>query len=259
MSPAEQPVAPQPVQAGPNPNPAAAISGKFLVAANLAPIAGAVFLDWEVFPILFLYWLENLIVGAINLVRMACAPVPAGARAAKLFLMPFFTVHYGIFCLVHGAFLLFLFAPNNGSGPLSSHRPTMDPPNVQNLLDYLHQYSLAWAVALLALSHLVSFILHDLRGSRSTHKSLPQIMAAPYGRIVVLHLGILFGGFLIMLLGSPLPALLILILLKTTLDLRSHRRSIHGKPARTAQFHPPIQSIPKAPQYSTKTQSNPPE
>jgi hypothetical protein len=43
-----------------------------------------------------------------------------------------------------------------------------------------------------------------------------------------LHLTIIFGGFLMMLLGSPVVGLLFLIVLKTAIDLRAHLRE-HAK------------------------------
>jgi hypothetical protein len=49
-------------------------------------------------------------------------------------------------------------------------------------------------------------------------------MSEPYKRIIVMHLTIIFGGWLIMLLRSPVPALILLIALKTIVDLRAHRR-----------------------------------
>ena len=53
---------------------------------------------------------------------------------------------------------------------------------------------------------------------------------APYGRIVVLHLAIIFGAFATMLLGSPVFLLVILVLGKIILDLKMHFRA-HQKAA----------------------------
>lgn len=49
-------------------------------------------------------------------------------------------------------------------------------------------------------------------------------MGEPYKRIIVMHLTIIFGGFLSMMFGSALPALLLLIFLKVGTDLRGHLR-----------------------------------
>jgi hypothetical protein len=49
-------------------------------------------------------------------------------------------------------------------------------------------------------------------------------MFAPYGRVVMLHLTILFGAFIIAILGAPIGALIVLVVLKTAFDLRLHLR-----------------------------------
>jgi len=48
-------------------------------------------------------------------------------------------------------------------------------------------------------------------------------MGQPYGRVVVLHMTVLFGGWIVMTLGSPLAALVLLVVLKTAADLRAHK------------------------------------
>jgi hypothetical protein len=49
-------------------------------------------------------------------------------------------------------------------------------------------------------------------------------MSQPYSRVVVLHLTIIGGAFLVASLGTPLALLVLLILLKTAVDLRAHLR-----------------------------------
>ena len=49
-------------------------------------------------------------------------------------------------------------------------------------------------------------------------------MTAPYSRVVVLHVTVLVGGFLADSLGAPLGALILLIVLKTVIDLLAHLR-----------------------------------
>ena len=48
----------------------------FLVAVNLIPLFGVLFLGWGLFPIMVLYWLENGIVGFFNLPKIALASAP---------------------------------------------------------------------------------------------------------------------------------------------------------------------------------------
>lgn len=73
-----------------------------LLIANLAPVLGALFLGWGVGEVLITYWLETLVIGLFTLPRIALAGSgPAGqparrSRLARIPLMLFFTVHYGI-------------------------------------------------------------------------------------------------------------------------------------------------------------------
>jgi hypothetical protein len=86
-----------------------------LILANLPPIMGVLFLGWQVFPILFLFWMENVIIGASNVLKMIiCSPGDERQSAAKVFMIPFFCVHYGIFTAVHGIFVIFMFGMLGG-------------------------------------------------------------------------------------------------------------------------------------------------
>src|SRR3954471_13716766 len=94
-----------------------------LVVANAIPLVGVLFLGWNVWTILTIYWLENGVVGVFNVLKMAKAPAPeppgrsamlyngrpvVGGASAKATLIPFFLIHYGIFWVVHGIFVLTL-------------------------------------------------------------------------------------------------------------------------------------------------------
>jgi hypothetical protein len=58
-------------------------------------------------------------------------------------------------------------------------------------------------------------------------------MTAPYNRIIVMQLALIFGGWIILLLKSPVPALVVLVLVKTGLDFSAHRteHTRAGRPA----------------------------
>ena len=78
--------------------------------------------------------------------------------------------------------------------------------------------------ALLALfvSHGISFALNFLGRREYQHMTVQKLMAAPYGRIVMMQFTLIFGGWVVMLLNNPLPALVLLIVLKVAADLRAH-------------------------------------
>ena len=54
-------------------------------------------------------------------------------------------------------------------------------------------------------------------------RSLRRYRIHPRGFVMVLHMSVLFGGWVVMLLGSPLFALVVLVALKTLADVRAHR------------------------------------
>lgn len=190
-------------------------SGVVLVAANLVPLAGVLFFGWSVFATLLLFWVENAIVGAFNVLRMLFAtPQLVAMWFLKLFMIPFFIVHYGMFVTVHGIFVLSLF----GTAPAKAF------PSLATFAHAVQAAGIAPAAWGLALSHGVSFAFNYIGTGEYRTVLLPSLMSRPYGRVMVLHVVILLGGFLVQLLGSSLIPLALLVVLKTGLDLFAHLR-----------------------------------
>ena len=230
-----------------------------LVAANLLPLIGVLAWGWQVFDVVVLYWFENVVIGVINILKMlVCSPDPEAVdlkgklkqrmeergdsaipsqreaaerlleqhggklgllhHASKLFFIPFFTVHYGMFTAVHGMFVFSMLGGSNmmSGGPVSAFSKMVS--------EVIHS-SAIWAVLALTASHLVSFIFNFLIKGEYRRTVVPQLMFAPYGRIVVLHIAILGGAFAIQALGSPIVLLIILIIGKIAIDLGLHFRS----------------------------------
>ena len=51
---------------------------------------------------------------------------------------------------------------------------------------------------------------------------MAQLMQRPYGRIIILHVTIIAGGFLVTVLDNPFWMLPVLVVVKTSIDLRMH-------------------------------------
>lgn len=180
-----------------------------LVAANAVPIFGALAFDWSLGDLMILYWLESAIIGIYNILKMSIA---GGAKA--FFFVPFFTVHYGGFMAGHLVFILVLFAG-----------PKVGTPSVERFLDLLRTAAVP-AISLVA-SHGVSFATNFVGKREYAEADIEELFGAPYKRIVLMHVTIIFGGFIVIALGSPAPVLLLLIVLKTAVDLRAHMKE-HG-------------------------------
>jgi len=198
-----------------------------LVLANLVPIFGVLYLQWDVGSIVVLYWTENLIVGVYTVLKMF---VTTGFGA--LFYILFFCLHYGGFCAIHGIFVLELteFA---GEQPMAS--PTESWPGplalIQMFINLGRQVINAapveflWASLALLLSHGISFILLFIGQKEYLHTTKRKLMNAPYKRIVVLHIAVIAGGFLVAALESPIGLLIALVALKTGMDIILHNQS----------------------------------
>ena len=76
----------------------------------------------------------------------------------------------------------------------------------------------------LAISHGVSFWTNYVGRREYRTLSPAEVMAQPYGRLVIMHLTIIVGAFVSIFLGTPLGSLLVLVALKTALDLLFHLR-----------------------------------
>lgn len=191
-----------------------------LLLANVLPIFGVVFWGWDLFAIFIIYWIESAVIGFFNILKMFVAsilnsnsPISFATNLfGTLFLVAFFTVHYGGFMLGHLIFLFAFFGPKNIE-PFSS--------------DFLASVlSILWVIRLailsLFLSHGVSFFVNFIGRKEYQGRVGPDYMGSAYGRIIVMHLTIILGGMLSMALNLQLAALIFLICLKTGVDLSAH-------------------------------------
>ncbi len=183
-----------------------------LLAANAVPLAGVLFLDWSVFALVLLYWCENVVVGAFNVLKILFAePQDLWVNATKLFLIPFFIVHYGMFTFVHGIFVIMLFGPHTGMAP-----------SVDLFSAAIRHTGIGIGVVAVILSHGYSFFYNYLFTGEYRRMSPQVLMGQPYARVVVLHVTIIASGFATAALGAPVAALIILVALKTFIDYRAH-------------------------------------
>jgi hypothetical protein len=131
-------------------------------------------------------------------------------------MVPFFCFHYGMFTYVHGVFVFALFGGEAG------YRTGIPFDTLDSAALAVDKLGFGVPVLVLASSHLFSFLWNYLLRGEYRCASLSEQMMKPYSRLVTLHIGILGGGFLITLLGSPGWALLLLVVLKTVFDMRAH-------------------------------------
>ncbi len=201
-----------------------------LVVANLVPLAGVLWLRWEVGDVVLLYWIENLIVGGFNVLRMLAVRVhdPA-AWFGKLVLIPFFLVHYGGFAAVHGVLLTAMFKVQGSGMP-----DVLDGTNFDSailvvplliwgtMLHALSQPALAYGATTLIVSRAVSFLINYLGAGEYRDATMQDLMVRPYKRVIFLHLVVIGSGFLLLLTGSSTAGLLLMVLAKIGVDVTAH-------------------------------------
>jgi hypothetical protein len=187
----------------------------FLLGANAVPLLGVLFGGWDLVEILFAYWAENVVIGFFSLLKMIFAQdddrgwfMILLTVFMKIVGCSFFIVHFGGFTAIHGVVLYAIVHEflNVQIQPLE--------------LLYLGRY----VVAALFLSHGYSFVVNYLiKGERRQTKDNDP-MFEPYRRVIVMHLTLVFGTACIIILGQPFFMLLILVVLKTAVDLYAHLR-----------------------------------
>lgn len=187
-----------------------------LIAANLVPLFGVVFLGWKLGDIMALFWAESAVIGFYNVLKI----VKVGQWSA-IVTAPFFVGHYGGFMSVHFLFIYTLFVRGvEAKGP--------DLPVLPALIGLF--YPLRPALLAFFISHGVSFRMNFIGRKEYVSMKTETLMKDPYGRIFVMHLTVIFGGWFVLLFRSAMPALILLILLKITADFWSHRKQ-HGRAA----------------------------
>ena len=200
-----------------------------LILANLVPLVGVLWFGWDVWGILIIYWLENGIYGLFNVLKMRKAegsdelPMAAAETrrqlstfrmngrspngSSKAVLIPFFIMHYGMFWVVHGIFVLTLPVFWTDTDGASDFGTTWNP------------LGILLVVVGLFISHGLSYRLNFIGRGEYLRTTAARQMGAPYGRLVVLHITIIVGAILIGMTGAPASAIVALVLLKIALDL----------------------------------------
>lgn len=205
------------------------ISAYLLLLANAIPLGGVLFWQWDTTLVLALFWIENLIIGAFNLLKMAWTGVLNKQRQA-IFLCCFFVLHYGAFCIGHGLLLTDLLelemSVESVLGIESSGLPGFFLEGVAVFVYFVRNLAPAIWMGMIALllSHLGSFIEHFILRGEMFNNKLNDLMIKPYQQIMVMHAGLIIGAFVLQRLGSPVWLLAVLVVLKIAVDFIQFRK-----------------------------------
>jgi hypothetical protein len=187
-------------------------SETILLGSNVLAIFLAIVLHYDFAIVIWSYWFESIIIGMYAVASMLFT----GLRG-KMPLISyiagagFFIVHYGLFHFVYMMFLAFM--------PITA-------------LEWGQIPFVILTGMLFLFSHGASFFEHAVKSNEKTKLSssweedIGPIFVKPYKRIVPMHITIIASGFVMALISGELASqilLIVLMVLKTGVDLGSHR------------------------------------
>ena len=190
-----------------------------LLLSNLVTIVLAVYQQWDVFVLMWIYWGQSVIIGYFNVRRImdlkefstagfkinnrAVEPTPATQRQTAVF----FALHYGIF---HLGYLVFLSVDTKVAGSFPV-------------------FYVLVCIGVFYLNHWFSY-RYNRELEQDRVPNIGSIMFFPYIRIIPMHLMIVAG---VSIFGGSTGALIIFLLLKTAADTAMH--FVEHAMARTAR------------------------
>jgi hypothetical protein len=190
---------------------------------DLLPIYAVLAWGWSAVPLVMLYWMENIVAGVMTIPRILGSSLRfgVGGLLGGLFLSAFFVVHYGLFCLVHGTFLV-------AFASISNQQSADDVPfaDLEGIFRYGLQSGLHvdWIIYAIAAFQVIVFLVEFVWRSEWRRSSPDKEMMSPYGRIIVLHFGIFAGAGALFLLGQPMIGVLALVLFRALWGLLSNSK-----------------------------------
>lgn len=188
---------------------------------NAVSIVGVLYHDWSVASVLVLYWFENLLVAACTCIRIAVhrrltrkrghwrdsqLGISSNGKPLRGGLLAEYATGAFVFTFAHGVFvaiIVFALGHEHADDPLWRFS--------------LHQVGYG---ALVVAAMLAAELMVDLATLRSRSYAWMQEQARRrMGRVVILHLVIIFGMAAVAMTGSPLGIIFLLVGLKTLTEL----------------------------------------
>ncbi|WP_045114675.1 DUF6498-containing protein [Microscilla marina] len=199
-----------------------------VILVNLLPIFGVLVLHWKVSDVVMLYVFETFVVGVFNVFKMIFAGTDDDMPGCmKIFLVPFFIVHYNVFVGIQGFFIIsFVLLPElNNANFMTTPSGSGYTVSAQDYLLGILQFNSLLSVAYLSivLSHLYSFVKNYLVEGENKNVVLLELMFQPYKRIFLQQFLVIGGTFLLLALGgNNMVFVVLLVVLKIFLDFRAH-------------------------------------
>ncbi len=191
----------------------------FLILVNLVPLYGVWFEGWSASQVFLVYCLETVIVGIVNVLKMACVTIfvrkkdtweNAGSSTMQSgwFFIFFFIIHYGLFVFIQTQ----LFFGVSGLIPNGSMLNNYS--KIPELLGHNGKLLLLIFIAYYTLQNVFDFFLN---GSYKTI-SMGRLMFEPYIRIFVQQFVVILGS-LFLSFGAGKIFILVFVVVKICFEL----------------------------------------
>lgn len=185
-----------------------------VVLSNILPLLGVLLAGWDIYTLLIFYWMETCVIAFWTVMTIAFHKGEEtwtfdglGRRTGGLASAGagFIAVHAGFFMAIH-LFLMSSLYGGDWPGHLRSPQVFLETFLIgQNL----------WPMLTLIGLHRAAIFREDRK-----EESVAPVIVSLYMRIVVMQVVIIFGAWGAMLLGSGWFGLILLVAMRTILDLR---------------------------------------
>ncbi|GFZ79399.1 hypothetical protein GCM10011531_06490 [Aquaticitalea lipolytica] len=166
----------------------------------------------EPYAVLFGYFLETIIIGLFNAIKMYVASRHDGSGKSVMFFIPFFLFHYGAFVAIQSIFVFVIF----GIGDYGFFKEPFYL--IENYKTILHFKGMEYILPLMVGTQLMKFIFDFILPQKQLQFTVQEIMYKPYARIFIQQFTVILAMFFMMFTSVTYIAALLLIFFRAIVD-----------------------------------------
>ncbi|AJR04698.1 DUF6498-containing protein [Siansivirga zeaxanthinifaciens] len=164
------------------------------------------------YAVVFGYFLETIIIGLFNIVKMILASKKDDSGSSIWFLVPFFIFHYGMFVAVQSVFAFVII----GIGGQSFINEPFDL--IDNYTKIVSLEGMEYILPLFVITQLLKLIFDFVLTNKNRVFTASEIMTKPYVRIFIQQFVVILAMFFIMFSESGVIAAVLLVLFRGVVD-----------------------------------------
>ncbi|MFN8288483.1 MAG: DUF6498-containing protein [Chitinophagales bacterium] len=193
-----------------------------IVLWNLTPFIGVVAFGWAPISVFICYALETIVIGIFNVFKLIAVnyfglpPASDEKGVQGLAVIPFFLVHYYMFVFIQLS-IFFPMAGTDGLGPIDF---------VKKIFSFTANADYNVALGLFVVNNAYLFVTDFILPRAYEKRTVLQQMFEPYTRIFVQQFVVILGAMVYTVFGSGLFVLILLVVIKTWVDLLFYRKGL---------------------------------